>query len=96
MAPDHFRPAQLVGARAMLDAGLSVSVAPAAGLDLRASTLPRIAGHALPVMPLRHRLFSQVELVAGPALAPAQLAAPLTAELTTERLQAEVQALLTR
>ena len=37
-------------------------------------------------------LFSRVKLVAGPALAPAEL----TAELTAERLQAEVQALLTR
>ena len=63
-------------------------VVPVALRHLRGSTLSRIGAGAA----RQPRLFSRVELVAGPALAPAEL----TAELTTERLQAEVQALLDR
>ena len=63
-------------------------VVPVALRHLQGSTLSRIGAGAAP----QRRLFSRVELVAGPALAPAQL----TAELTAERLQAEVQALLDR
>ena len=63
-------------------------VVPVALRHLRGSTLSRIGAGAA----RQPRLFSRVELVAGPALAPAEL----TAELTTERLQAEVQALLAR
>ena len=59
-------------------------VVPVALRHLRGSTLSRIGAGAA----RQPRLFSRVELVAGPALAPA--------ELTTERLQAEVQALLDR
>ena len=67
---------------------LVVPVVPVALRHLQGSTLSRIGAGAAP----QRRLFSRVELVAGPALAPAQL----TAELTAERLQAEVQALLDR
>jgi 1-acyl-sn-glycerol-3-phosphate acyltransferase len=63
-------------------------VVPVALRHLRGSTLSRIGAGAA----RQPRLFSRVELVAGPALAPAEL----TAELTAERLQAEVQALLAR
>ena len=63
-------------------------VVPVALRHLRGSTLSQIEAGAA----RQPRLFSRVELVAGPALAPAEL----TAELTTERLQAEVQALLAR
>jgi 1-acyl-sn-glycerol-3-phosphate acyltransferase len=63
-------------------------VVPVALRHLQGSTLSRIEAGAA----RQPRLFSRVELVAGPALAPAEL----TAELTTERLQAEVQALLDR
>ena len=59
-------------------------VVPVALRHLRGSTLSRIGAGAA----RQPRLFSRVELVAGPALAPA--------ELTAERLQAEVQALLAR
>ena len=57
-------------------------VVPVALRHLQGSTLSRIGAGAA----RQPRLFSRVELVAGPALAPA--------ELTAERLQAEVQALL--
>ena len=67
---------------------LVVPVVPVALRHLQGSTLSRIGAGAA----RQPRLFSRVELVAGPALAPAEL----TAELTTERLQAEVQALLDR
>ena len=67
-------------------------VVPVALRHLRGSTLSRIGAGAA----RQRRLFSRVELVAGPALAPAELMAELTAELTAERLQAEVQALLAR
>ena len=59
-------------------------VVPVALRNLQGSTLSRIGAGAA----RQPRLFSRVELVAGPALAPA--------ELTAERLQAEVQALLAR
>jgi 1-acyl-sn-glycerol-3-phosphate acyltransferase len=65
-----------------------VLVVPVALRHLQDSTLSRIEAGAA----RQRRLFSRVKLVAGPALAPAEL----TAELTAERLQAEVQALLTR
>ena len=67
-------------------------VVPVALRNLQGSTLSRIGAGAA----RQPRLFSRVELVAGPALAPAELMAELTAELTAERLQAEVQALLAR
>ena len=67
-------------------------VVPVALRHFRGSTLSRIGAGAA----RQPRLFSRVELVAGPALAPAELMAELTAELTAERLQAEVQALLAR
>ena len=63
-------------------------VVPVALRHFRGSTLSRIGAGAA----RQPRLFSRVELVAGPALAPAEL----TTELTAERLQAEVQALLAR
>ena len=63
---------------------LVVPVVPVALRHLQGSTLSRIGAGAA----RQPRLFSRVELVAGPALAPA--------ELTAERLQAEVQALLAR
>ena len=63
-------------------------VVPVALRNLQGSTLSRIGAGAA----RQPRLFSRVELVAGPALAPAEL----TTELTAERLQAEVQALLAR
>ena len=67
-------------------------VVPVALRNLQGSTLSRIGAGAA----RQPRLFSRVELVAGPALAPAEPMAELTAELTAERLQAEVQALLAR
>ena len=66
----------------------AVPVVPAALQDLKGSTSPRIAGHAVPAMPLRRRLFSRVRLVVGPAAGPT--------ERTPERLRAEIQALLKR
>ena len=67
-------------------------VVPVALRHFRGSTLSRIGAGAA----RQPRLFSRVELVAGPALEPAEPMAELTAELTAERLQAEVQALLAR